>query len=138
MSSITEIADKFFVACETGKGWDGCKAYCTPHASFAAQAAPLSKLTSLQQYCDWMQGMLGVLPDGRYELLAFATDEARRSVAAVAVFHGTHTGHGGPVAPTGKQLATDYVYLMQFDGEKIRHMTKIWNSGFALKALGWE
>jgi predicted ester cyclase len=137
MPSITEIADKFFVACETGKGWDGCKAHCTVDASFSAQAAPLSKLTSLQQYCDWMKGMLGVLPDGRYELLAFATDEARRSVAAVAVFHGTHTGQGGPVPPTGKKLATDYVYLMQFDGEKIRHMTKVWNSGYALAALGW-
>jgi hypothetical protein len=34
-------------------------------------------------------------------------------------------------------VATDYVYVMQFDGEKIGHMTKIWNSGLALNALGW-
>ena len=33
MASITEIADKFFVACETGNGWEGCKGYCTPKAS---------------------------------------------------------------------------------------------------------
>jgi hypothetical protein len=26
---------------------------------------------------------------------------------------------------------------MQFDGDKIRHMTKIWNDGFSLKQLGW-
>jgi hypothetical protein len=49
MASITEIADKFFVACETGKGWEGCKAYCTPHATFAAQAEPLADVRRLQQ-----------------------------------------------------------------------------------------
>jgi len=26
---------------------------------------------------------------------------------------------------------------MGFDGDKIRHMTKIWNAGWALKELGW-
>jgi len=27
--------------------------------------------------------------------------------------------------------------VMDFDGDKIRHMTKIWNAGLALKQLGW-
>jgi hypothetical protein len=27
MSNITEVAKKFFEACETGKGWEECKAY---------------------------------------------------------------------------------------------------------------
>lgn len=61
----------------------------------------------------------------------------RRNVSAYAVFRGTHTGHGGPVPPTGKKVASDYVYVMQFDGDKIRHMTKIWHSSLAVKALGW-
>jgi hypothetical protein len=26
---------------------------------------------------------------------------------------------------------------MQFQGDKIVHMTKIWNAGYALKQLGW-
>jgi hypothetical protein len=26
---------------------------------------------------------------------------------------------------------------MSFDGNKIRHMTKIWNAGWALRELGW-
>jgi hypothetical protein len=51
---------------------------------------------SLQQYCEWMKGLLGFIPDGRYELVSFATDEKRRNVSAYAVFHGTHTGQGGP------------------------------------------
>jgi predicted ester cyclase len=81
--------------------------------------------------------MMGPIPDGRYEIVSFATDEKRHSVSVYAVFYGTHTGQGGPVAPTGKKLATDYVYVMQFDGAKISHMAKIWHSGLALKALGW-
>jgi hypothetical protein len=33
--------------------------------------------------------------------------------------------------------STDYVYVMHFDGDRIRHMTKIWNAGWAMKELGW-
>jgi len=137
LGSITENAHKFFVACETGKGWEGCKAHCMADATFAAQAEPLADVRSLQQYCDWMKGMFGPMPDGRYELVSFATDEQRRNVSAYAVFHGTHSAQGGPVPPTGKKVATDYVYVMKFDGDKICHLTKIWHSGHAFKALGW-
>jgi predicted ester cyclase len=137
MGSITAIAEKFFGACETGKGWQECQAYCHPGATFAVQADALADVTTLEQYADWMQGLLTLLPDAGYDLKAFATDESRQSVSAYATFSGTHTGEGGPVPPTGKRAQTDYVYVMQFDGDKIRHMTKIWNDGFALKQLGW-
>jgi hypothetical protein len=76
------------------------------------------------------------MPDGRYELRSFATDAGRKAVTAYAVLCGTHTRQGGP-PPTGKSTRTDYVYSMDFDGEKIRHMTKIWNAPWALKELGW-
>jgi len=26
---------------------------------------------------------------------------------------------------------------MEFDGDKIRHMTKIWNADWAMRDLGW-
>jgi predicted ester cyclase len=84
-----------------------------------------------------MKGLLTPLPDGRYELKAFATDPDHKSVIAFAVFHGTHTGEGGPTAATGKSVAADYVYVMKYDGDKIRHMTKIWNDAQSLRALGW-
>ncbi len=138
MASITHVAEAFFAACETGKGWKVCSAYCTPNATFRAQAEPLLEVTTLEQYADWMKAMLTVLPDGRYEVKAFATDAARNSVAAYGAFHGTHTGPGGPVPPTGRRTSTDYVYVMQFEGEKIAHMTKIWHSGLAMKELGWS
>jgi steroid delta-isomerase-like uncharacterized protein len=137
MGSITNIAEAFFEACETGKGWEGCAAYCTPDATFSAQAEPLAEVKTLAQYADWMKGMTTVFPDARYELKSFATDAARNNVAAYAIFHATHTGPGAPVPPTGRSMSTDYVYVMQFEGEKIVHMTKIWNSGLALKEIGW-
>ena len=137
MSEITAVAKQFFEACETGKGWDVCKAYCTPTASFSAQAEPLSDLKTLQEYTDWAQGLLKFMPDGRYEVRSFATDDERRNVSAYGVFSGTHTGEGGPCPPTGKRMSTDYVYVMEFEGNRIRHMTKIWNAGWAMKELGW-
>jgi predicted ester cyclase len=138
MPSIVEFAKGFFTACESGKGWEVCKAYCTPDATFCAQAEPLAGLTTLAQYTDWMKGLLTVLPDGRYELKSFATDIERNNVAAYGVFSGTHTGVGsGPCAPTGQSTKTDYVYVMEFNGDKISHMTKIWHAGLAMKELGW-
>jgi predicted ester cyclase len=84
-----------------------------------------------------MRGLLTFMPDGRYEVKSFATDEQRQNVCAYGVFSATHTGQGGPLPPTGKSTSTDYVYVMQFDGGKICHMTKIWNAPWAMKQLGW-
>ena len=137
MNTILEPARQFFEACETGQGWAVCKEFCHPDATFSAQAGALADVTTLEGYCEWMKGMLTPIPDGRYELKFFAADDARQSVAAVAVFLGTHTGEGGPVPATGKQLAADYVYHMTFDGARINHMTKIWNDGVSLQQLGW-
>jgi predicted ester cyclase len=137
MADIASIAQRFFDACENGKGWEVCRAYCTPDASFSAQAEPLAEIRTLQGYTEWMKGLLGFMPDGRYTVKSFATDGERNNVCAYGVFSATHTGEGGPLPPTGKSTNTDYVYVMQFEGDKIRHMTKIWNSGWALRELGW-
>ncbi len=127
----------FFDACETGKGWERCKQWCHDGATFSAQADALADVTTLEGYTEWMKGLLTPLPDGRYDLKAFAVDEERGNVTAAAVFHGTHTVDAGNGAPTGKAVAADYVYVMDFDGDRIKHMTKIWNDGHSLKQLGW-
>ncbi len=137
MSEILGQAKSFFEACETGKGWDGCKEYCHPDATFSAQAGVLADVDSVQGYAEWMKGLLTPIPDGHYELRFFAVDEERSCAAAYAVFHGTQTGPGGPGEPTGKVVAADYVYAMHFDGDRIRHMTKIWNDTISLQQLGW-
>ena len=135
--SMAETARSFFEACETGQGWEACKGWCHPDATFSCQADALADTTTLAGYAEWMKGLLGPIPDGRYELKGFAADAERGTVLAAAVFHGTQTGEGGPVPPTGKAVASDYVYVIAFDGDRIAHMTKIWNDVQALRALGW-
>lgn len=137
MSNMASLAKLFFEACETGKGWDGCKAYCHPNASFSAQTGALAGISTLEGYCNWMRDLLTPLPDGHYELRFFGVDESRNTVAAYAVFHGTQTGPGGPGAPTGNAIAADYVYAMKFDGDRIASMIKIWNDTISLQQLGW-
>jgi predicted ester cyclase len=137
MSNIVEPARNFFEACETGKGWEACQAYCNPDATFSSQTGALADISTLEGYCEWMKNLLTPVPDGHYELKFFAADESNNSVAAVAVFHGTQTGPGGPVEPTGNTVAADYVYHMEFDGDRIKHMTKIWNDTISLQQLGW-
>ncbi len=134
--SNMDTAKAFFEACDTGKGWEGCSAYRTPGATFAAQSGALAEVRTLQQYTEWMKGLLTVLTDGSYELKAFAEDAERGRVCAFATFIGTHKA-GGPVPPTGQTTRTDYVYVMEFRDGKVAHMTKVWNDGYALKELGW-
>ncbi len=137
MSTNLNSAKQFFDACETGKGWEACNAFCHPKATFSSQTTVLSEISTLEGYCEWMKNLFTPVPDGHYEIKFFAADEARNSVAAFAVFHGTQTGPGGPVPPTGNRIAADYVYHMTFEGDRIKHMTKIWNDTISLQQLGW-
>ncbi|MFT5521627.1 MAG: putative ester cyclase [Enterobacterales bacterium] len=132
------LAKQLFEACETGKGWEACSEYCTPEATFSSQTTVLAEISTLEAYCEWMKNLLTPIPDGHYELKFFAEDESSNSVAAFAVFHGTQTGEGGPVAPTGNTINADYVYHMAFEGNRIVHMTKIWNDTISLQQLGWR
>jgi len=137
MTTIREQAEQFFEACESGKGFDVCSAYCHPDATFSAQADVLAGVDTLEAYTEWMKGMYAPMPDGAYEVLSFAVDEHRNNVTVSGIFRGTHTHEGGPVPPTGKRVEADYTYIMDFDGDRIKHMTKIWNDGISMQQLGW-
>jgi hypothetical protein len=82
MTTIKEIAERFFDACETGQGWQECQQYCHEGATFSAQAAALEGVDSLQAYTEWMKGLFAPLPDGRAEVSSFAVDEERNKVLA--------------------------------------------------------
>jgi len=135
--SIRDTALAFFDACETGKGWDVCQQYCSANAGFAAQADSLAEVATLEEYSNWMAGNFGPMPDASYEMLSFGVDEDRGSVCAAATFKATHSGDGGPVAPTGKSTASHYCYVIEFRDGKVSHVTKIWNDAFAFRELGW-
>ena len=137
MSSIRETAQNFFDACESGKGWEGCQQYCHPDAKFAAQTTALAGIDTLEAYAEWLKSIYTLMPDASYEILSFGVDEARNNVMGFGIFRGTHTGEGGPLPPTNKRVETDYVYVMQFEGDKISQMTKVWNDAISMQQLGW-
>ena len=140
LSTTTTIADTaaaFFEACESGQGWAECAQYCHPDAAFSAQSEALGDVTTIEGYTNWMQGLHTFISDVSYDIKGFGTDADRSCVVAYAVFTGTHTGDGGPLPATGKTTTSDYAYALQFDGDKIAHLTKIWHSGMAMQELGW-
>ena len=132
-----DAATAFFEACETGKGWAGCAPHCHPDAGFNCQADALAAVSTLADYAEWMKGLLAMIPDGAYRLTGFASDAARNTVVASAVFTGTHSGADGPVPATGKRVESDYAYVIQLEDGLVRHMTKIWNADWAVRELGW-
>ena len=138
MISIKETANKFFADCESGKGWQTCKDYCSANATFSSHATSLEGLDTVEAYADWMKGVCQMLPDCSYELKATTVDEEAGYISFFAVFSGTHTGEGGPVPPTGKRGEVDYVYALEFSGGKILHLTKIWNPHHFNQQVGWE
>ena len=137
--SAFDTATKFFHACETLQGWEGCKDFVAPRATFYAQSEPLTDIRSVEAYCEWMAGLgKGPLKGCRYKLHASSYDEASRTAIFVATFTASHVGDGGPVPPTRKETNTDYVYALTMNGQgKVEKMRKVWNAGWALKELGW-
>ncbi|MGI9624966.1 MAG: nuclear transport factor 2 family protein [Acidimicrobiales bacterium] len=135
--SITQSAGAFVDACDSGRGWEECAQYCHDGATFAVQADALAEISTVEGYVGWARDLLTPVPDGDYELKSLATDDDRSTVVAFAVFKGSQTGPGPVDPPTGNSVASDYVYVMNFDGDRIRHITKIWNDGHALGQLGW-
>ncbi len=134
-----ENAQKFFLNCETAKGWKACEKYAVENAKFSAQSEPLAEVTKLKDYVDWMEGLGNItMPGCSYDLHASAYDEANNTAIFFATFIGKHSGDGGPIPPTGKTTNTDYVYAIKMNKEdKVESMTKIWNSSWALRELGW-
>jgi hypothetical protein len=89
MATINEVATQFFEACEAGKGWEACKAFCTPNASSSAQAEPLAKVHTLREYADWMQGLMKMMPDGRPESIRHRREAVQRD-RLCSIFRHSH------------------------------------------------
>jgi hypothetical protein len=106
--SAFETATKFFHACESLEGWEGCKGYVGDGATFTAQCEPLVDIDTVEAYCEWMAGLgNGPLKGCVYEINGSSYDEANKMAIFYATITGTHVGDGGPVPPTNKQTVTD-------------------------------
>ena len=75
MTDTLKTAQAFFHACETGEGWDGCKQYCVDGATFNAQSGAIADIDTLEGYCDWMKGLLTLMPELLAAVDAAATKE---------------------------------------------------------------
>ena len=133
-------ARAFFDACESGKGWPGCRQYVADGATFSAQCEPLAEMASVEEYTEWMAGFItGVAPGASYDVHASAFDETTSTAVFFATFHGKHTADGGPIPPTNKETHSHYVYALTMDDDgNISRMVKIWNPTWALAELGWS
>jgi len=91
-------------------------------------------MKTLAQYTDWMKGIAARRP-----LRGKVVRDRQRSEQRYRLWRilWNPLGSGRAGSSERPALSTDYVYVMQFEGGKIVHMTKIWNAGLALKDLGW-
>ena len=137
--SAFETATKFFHACESSEGWEGCKAYVANGATFTGQCEPLEGIDTVEAYCEWVKDLCGGPIKGcTYVINGSAYDDANQMAIFYATITGTHVGDGGPVPPTNKQTVSDYVYALTMNDEgKVAKMNKVWNATWALKELGW-
>jgi len=137
--SAFENAKKFFHACEAPQGWEACKPYVAPSASFSAQCEPLAGIDTVEAYCGWLAGFVdGVVPGATYDLQASSYDEAARTAMFFGTYHVKHTKDGGPVPPTNKDAHANYVYCLTMNADdQVEKMVKIWNAPWTLRELGW-
>jgi hypothetical protein len=137
--SAFDTAMRFFTACEAPEGWSGCKDYVEDGAALVAQCEPLVDVTTVEAYCDWMHGFGTVTAAGStYTLHSSSYDEKNRTALFFATYHAKHTGEGGPVPPTNKEVDSHYVYVLNMsEGGKVAKMTKVWNAPWAMRGLGW-
>ena len=84
MSIILETAKQFFEACETGKGWDACKAFCNPSATFSSQTNALSEIATLEDYCEWMKNLFTALKQAQ----AVQYHQQKRQSLRLCIPHG--------------------------------------------------
>lgn len=136
--SAFENAGRVFHACESSKGWEACRQYVEPGAPLEAQAEPLADVATVKDYAEWMMHAASWMPDGHYHLHTSAWDEENRAATFFATYHGHHSGEGGPVPPTNREMKSDYVFVLFMNGDdRVERMVKIWNAAWAMKQLGW-
>ncbi|WP_206667124.1 nuclear transport factor 2 family protein [Seonamhaeicola maritimus] len=121
------------------KGWDSCKDYMIEDASFEAQGEAFTGVDKVKVYVDAMAGLANATMSGSsYKIHSSAFDEVNNTALFFATFTGTHSGDGGPIPPTNKTTNTHYVYSIKMNEEgMVENMTKIWNSSWAFRELGW-
>ena len=116
--------DQFVQACESGKGWDGCKEFVLDEScAFKSQTTSvnpsLDGVSTIKDYTNWMAKIVENFGEK-------ATFEIKHKLSSenVAIFNAVFGGF------------SDYVYVFELDSNgKIVAMQKIWNNAFAADVI---
>ena len=118
---MLDVAEKFFWPCDEGKGWEACKDYCHPNATFRTDADTLVYLDRLEDYVEWMKDAHSMFANAKFEIKSIAEDKKRGMVLLYAIIYADNILGEEP-----QPIETEYVYVMKIEENKIKHITKIW------------
>ena len=127
-------------SCDKAEGWEACKAFCVPGATFHCQSETLKDIKTVEGYANWCSWFATCCPSVSYTNNAITWDGAMSTAVYYSTYHAKHTvqGEGAP-PPTFQQTNSEYVYFIRTNADgKIVHMTKLWNDQWALHELGWK
>ena len=128
-----EDCKTFLYYLDSGKGYEACQPYCADEgATFECQCETLADIHSVQDYAAWMEELVTEAFHGfTREVLSVSYCEESNMVAYFATLRGQHPG-------AGKEMHSDYSYLVQLNGEgKVETVRKVWNDFYALQQAGW-
>ncbi len=155
--SVDSIVKPYFEACELGKGWELCKVYCHPEATFEAQLKDVKHLKTLEAYSEFIKGLfLTTYKNLTYEIKSWLSFQ--NQVVAYAVFKEMSIETDEVEETDGNLLNNDrkeeklknkkkmnnnpvlfeYVYVIDLEDGKVCNMTKIEDKKWAMEELGWE
>jgi len=140
MSTLEQTAERFLQTVKPGQGWEAWQPFCHPDAGFrklGTSAVGMEVHESLPDFAESTKVLVALFPDLRQELRSLAIDEEQDIAIAYMVTKGTHTGEGGPVPPTGQAFEVDVVWIMQFEDDRMRHLTLVMHDPVVDEQLGW-
>jgi hypothetical protein len=95
-------------------------------------------MKTVEAYTEWMKAFGSITAPG-FAIAVHSTsfDEDNKTYTYVAPFV-KHTGEGGHVPPTNKEMHTEYVCIVKLnDNGRVKTVKKIWNDTYAMKQFGW-
>jgi steroid delta-isomerase-like uncharacterized protein len=108
------------------------------YAPDAAIVGPGVELHGSDQIIPWYQVFVTAFPDLRHEIRG--TVQEGDACAVEVRVSGTHTGPlaspAGPIAPTGRRFAIDYVDIAHFENGRIKRESLYWDNQSFLTQLG--
>jgi hypothetical protein len=125
--STTHNAHLFVDACETGKGWNACNSLCHAEATFSCNAGKNPYGKTLAAYTDYLKAQLSLGVTCGVSVQHLDVYDTLASTYAVAKVRRAHTQDCNSAPSTNSQNEFNYSLILEFEREKIRHVSRISN-----------